>query len=147
VKCLDTCEIESLRDEMTEWRDNMDGTGLENTQKYEAVSEAADQLDNVDSITFDDLDSVMEEAELADDIKALTYKAILMVPRSRRQSSSRSVRLSNAVSTLTGALDCIEAYLAELPESDKVTDIQTEVDNLRGLVEEMDGVEFPGMFG
>jgi len=70
-----------------------------------------------------------------------------MVPRSRRQSSSRSVRLSNAVSTLTGALDCIEAYLAELPESDKVTDIQTEVDNLRGLVEEMDGVEFPGMFG
>jgi iron only hydrogenase large subunit-like protein len=144
---LDISDIESLRDEMTEWRDNMDGTGLENTSKYEAVSEAADQLDNVDSITFDDLDSALEEAGIQEEVKALKYTTTQFVPRSKRQSTSRAYRLSNAVAIVTGALDAIETYLNEQEDQDKVSDIQTEVDNLRGLIEEMDSVEFPGMFG
>lgn len=39
-------EIESLKEEMESWRDGMEGTGLENTSKFEEVSETADGLEN-----------------------------------------------------------------------------------------------------
>lgn len=45
-EALDGCEFEALRDEMTEWRDNMEGTGLESTEKYQIVSETADALES-----------------------------------------------------------------------------------------------------
>jgi len=56
-------EIEVLADEMESWRDNMQGTNLENTDKYSRVEEAADTLrqgcddlenakDSLDSIEF-----------------------------------------------------------------------------------------------
>ena len=42
------CEYEELRDEMTSWRDNMAGTNLENGEKFQTVSEAADTLENAE---------------------------------------------------------------------------------------------------
>lgn len=39
-------ELEMLKDEMVSWRDNMDGTNLENTQKYEDVDTCADALED-----------------------------------------------------------------------------------------------------
>lgn len=57
IENLDMGELETLRDEMTEWRDNMDGTGLENTSKFQEVSDAADtlenQVDELSSLNFD----------------------------------------------------------------------------------------------
>ncbi|RJR27727.1 hypothetical protein C4561_01345 [candidate division WWE3 bacterium] len=47
VWSLDIGEIESLSEEMSSWRDNMNGTNLESTSKYETVSECADTLENV----------------------------------------------------------------------------------------------------
>jgi len=52
---LDTSEIEGLRDEMQEWVDNMGGTALENTSRYQMAEEAVNTLSRVDDIRFDDI--------------------------------------------------------------------------------------------
>ena len=41
-------EIQSLRDEITDWRDNLDGANMSHMPKYDEVSECADYLDNID---------------------------------------------------------------------------------------------------
>ena len=52
-------ELDSLADEMESWRDNMEGTNLENTQKYETISECADTL----RTGFDDVENALVELE------------------------------------------------------------------------------------
>lgn len=42
---FDCSDLDNLKEEMESWRDNMAGTNLESTEKYDAVSEAADNLD------------------------------------------------------------------------------------------------------
>lgn len=44
---IDVSEVESLKDEMESWRDNMESGNLENTPKYEEVNECADALDTL----------------------------------------------------------------------------------------------------
>jgi len=51
--------LEAVGAEFEEWRDNMDGTNLESTARYEAVSEAADTL----SQSVDAINDALEEAE------------------------------------------------------------------------------------
>jgi len=40
-------EVEMLRDEIASWQENMEGTNLESTTKYEALGECADELDEI----------------------------------------------------------------------------------------------------
>lgn len=49
-------EIDALSEEMGNWRDNMQGTNLESTDKYSRVEEAASTLEDVSS----NLDNVSE---------------------------------------------------------------------------------------
>lgn len=53
----DIGEIEDLAEEMASWRDNMEAGGLENTPKFEEVSECADALEQ----GKDSLESAIEE--------------------------------------------------------------------------------------
>jgi hypothetical protein len=48
LDALDGSAFEELRDEMVEWRDNLEGTGLESTDKFQAVSECADTLESAE---------------------------------------------------------------------------------------------------
>lgn len=73
VNNLDFSDLDNLKDEMDNWRDNMSGTNLENSQRYQDVEEAADTLDNVDVPnlpeieTADDIDEAIEMLqEIAD---------------------------------------------------------------------------------
>lgn len=43
---IDVSELEGLKDEVDEWRSGMEGTNLENTEKYEQLGECCDALDN-----------------------------------------------------------------------------------------------------
>ncbi len=45
----DFSEVESLAEEMRSWADNMSGTSLESTSKYEEIDEAASSLENIDT--------------------------------------------------------------------------------------------------
>ena len=51
--------IADLADEMESWRDNMSGTNLESTGKYETVGECADVL----STARDDIENTKGELE------------------------------------------------------------------------------------
>lgn len=120
-------ELESLKDEMGEWRDNMEGTGLENTSKYEQVQEAADTLESYVS--------EIEVPEALEDVKATWYES---VNKNKRRGASRAVRLGNAVSMLQAAAEALTDN-----ETEGAEDLVSEIEELSGNVE---GVEFPGMF-
>jgi len=49
-------EIEGLRDEITQWKEGMEGTNLENTQKYQDLEQCEQDLDTL----IDDLNSAVD---------------------------------------------------------------------------------------
>ena len=51
-----------LRDEITEWRDNMSAANMEHLPKFEAVSEAADAFDNLDLDAGDEVAKAIRDA-------------------------------------------------------------------------------------
>lgn len=51
-------EVESLRDEIEEWKGGMEGTNLENTEKYQTLSDCYDALE--------DMLSRLEDIEIPD---------------------------------------------------------------------------------
>lgn len=153
---LSCSETESLRDEITEWRDNMDGSGLENTSKYEEVSECADGLDNVDSLD-DPLSGLLESAEKMG-IKDETIEVTQYVNRRKGRGPARWVRLSNESSAIRAG---IERVKEEAEKKEKILQEQEEEDeNLREVVDrveecaseledylgELESVSFPGMY-
>ena len=145
---LDTLEIEGLRDEMQEWVDNMSGTNLENTSKYEMAEEAVNQLDSVDSINFDEIwEAIPEDCVVsADELKAIKFTCYLFAPYGKGHLS-RDYRLSNAVTHIGLALEAMEDYLEDRKEAEGVKDILQVIGEIKDSVEELDGVDFPGMYG
>lgn len=80
VDDVDFSELESLTEEMTSWRDNMSGTGLENTSKYEAVDEAASTLEGIDTSmntsieSASDIDEAISELnDKADELEGVDF--------------------------------------------------------------------------
>lgn len=146
---LDTMEIQDLRDEMQDWVDNMSGTGLENTNRYEMAEEAVSQLDDVDSIDFEEIwNAIPEDCPITEEeLKAIKYTCILYTPKSKKQQPSRSYRLANALSHIRGALQAIEDYLEDKKDVEGVNDILQVADDIGGQVGDLDSVDFPGMFG
>ena len=152
-EALDTLEIQDLRDEMQEWVDNMSGTGLENTSRYEMAEEAVSELDRVDDIDFDEIwDAIPENCIItAEDLKAIKFTCSLYTPKSRKQHPSRSYRLSNAICHITDALEEMREYIdAKLDGKDTPEDIRKileAIDSVESSVQDLDSVDFPGMFG
>jgi protein subunit release factor A len=56
---LDWGEAESLKDEIESWRDGLQGTNLENSDKYSELEECVDMLNNVVNI-IQDIDCEIE---------------------------------------------------------------------------------------
>ena len=151
-EALDTTEISDLRDEMQEWVDNMSGTGLENTNKYQMAEEAVSQLENVDSINFDEIwDELPDDGLIsADELMAVKFTSNLYTPKSRKQHPSRAYRLSNAITHITDALQEMRDYIEdklgakEMPE--EVKSLMSAIGDIESQIQELDNVEFPGMF-
>lgn len=114
--------LQELRDECAEARDNMEEK-LSATEKYQAYSDAADTLDE----HADNEPTV--PASLQD--VAVTYTEYVSTRKSR--GPSRSTRLSNAVLMLSAAKDALESG-----------DV---FDELEEIIDGVENVEFPGMFG
>ncbi len=152
-EALDTTEIQDLRDEMQEWVDNMSGTALENTSRYEMAEEAVSQLENVDSINFDEIwDTIPSDGLVSvEELKAIKFTCTLFVPKSRKQHPSRAYRLSNAINHITDALqemgDYIEDKLGNKDMSEGIKELMNAIENIESQVQELDSVDFPGMFG
>ncbi len=57
-------EIEGLGEEMRSWSDGMSGTNLENSQKYQDVTDAADTIEGI-NFSFDEEPEEKETAKIA----------------------------------------------------------------------------------
>ena len=123
-------ELEELGSELRDWASGMEGTGLENTEKYSTVSEAADALENINA---PDVPKELQEIELS-------YSQA--VNKNKKAGPSRAVRLENACNLLSAVVDHLDGD--EFQENQEAQDFMEEVANVR---DEVEGVEIPGMFG
>lgn len=146
-------ELQSLRDEMREWADNLENGNLGHTDRGQRVAEAADALDNV----ADD----EPEMELGEFDPQITYAE--QINRRKGKPASRSVRCSNASSMLGAVIEALETEMEKLEEGEDDVDLKEEAegddkddpkekleelrDHLQNTVDEIDGIEFPGMYG
>lgn len=144
-------EIDQLQSEMEEWAGNMEGTGLENTQKYEDVNSTAEILASAAS-PLEDIDDDKLGTLAAQAIDSTEY-------RSRR--FPRHERLDNAVTLLQSAKEPLEETRekvqgeiddpafenADHTERENALDMLDEVISaLDDAINELESVEFPGMF-
>jgi len=141
-------EFESLREEICDWRDNMEGNGMENVPKFEEVSEAAELLesgvDALDSVFLSDLGSVVEDL------------SVTTTQDTRRKASSRAHRAGNAIALLYAVKDELETFAGldvtfESEAKEKAEElaeaVQAAADEIGIAIDEFENVTYPGMFG
>ena len=59
---IDYSEVTELMDEMQSWRDGLEGTNLEYSEKFERITDAADTLENIESeLSIIEIPSVNKE--------------------------------------------------------------------------------------
>lgn len=149
-----------LKDEIVEWKDNMEANSMEAMPKYDEVSEAADALESgADSLESLEVPECLQGVEV-------TYTV-----DTRRKAQSRSGRMGNALNALGAAKAGAEAWLEdneelEANEDDEDRDeddelvtqaeadereeqcsaVQEFIDELENAYGELEGVNFPGMY-
>ena len=134
-------DIDSLKEEMEEWRDNLENGNLGSTQKFEDVSQAADELESLRSEIDDSVDELkraLQEAGL-DDLLRKEIKFIDRRPYGR--SPARWLRLENACASLHAALAVLER---EVPESEK--ELHAQISNVAAALDAASSVSFPEMY-
>lgn len=126
--------IEELAGEMREAYDNTPES-LQNGGVGEARGEAADTLENISEPTCDN--------ETVNELKA-TFE---LMPSRKRHGPSRADRRDEATRYAQEAIDTLQAFLEEHEEGDAHDDAEAFADEIQSLIDEVEGVEFPGMFG
>lgn len=145
--------VEDLASEMGDWRDSLESNSMEHLPKYEEVSEAADTLENAGQeieTTVDELSTALEGLGELNGVSVDTIE-ISYTERSRR-GSPRWLRRDNAIASLQAAVDYIENALAAQREQDKIDNealdsVEEHTQSLAEHLDEIENVEFPGMFG
>jgi hypothetical protein len=134
-------DIGDLADEMGEWRDSLEDK-FSGTDKYQTVSDTADTLE--EHREEPDNSGV---SKLLDGVE-ISYGEMVLRRKKSRSGPSRSTRLSNCSNRLGAAIGYLEERTDEegLSDDDK-TALEEYRDELQGHLDEIDSVEFPGMFG
>lgn len=118
--------VSDLLDEMTDWRDNLSGTALENTSKYSDIEECVEELETIQG----DLESV----DLPDDLTQVEITYYWIHPYGKH--ISRAYRLGQAESAIAGIVDMIDET-----EEQEWEDVKSELENI-----DFGNVPFPSMF-
>jgi len=116
-------EIEELASEIKDWKSKMEGTNLEGSDKYQTLDNAHSELSEVSN-------NIEEWPH--DDVRVTCY---ISVPKRKKRSPSRAVRLENANAKINAVKEFYENLDGDYSE---ITDA------LEAMVKE---VEFPGMYG
>lgn len=139
-------DVQSLRDEMQDWADNMSSNNMEHLPKYEEVDAAREELDQV-ADSEPELPSAFP-AGFVDEVKwteCHTYA----------RSQSRSTRASDCSAALSAVVDHIEAFFVAHPdENDAVygvtptlfDDLREYADSIQEIIDVLDNISFPGMY-
>jgi hypothetical protein len=138
-------EIASLAEEMQEAYDNMTGGGMSDDHpKVNLVSEARDTLEGKD------------EPEVPDVLDGIEVTWHEQIPKDKRHKTARWARLANACAALGAAAEAVREASSdngmEGPDAanyvEQFEEAQTELaDALEETMGEVEGVEFPTMFG
>lgn len=156
---LDAGDVISLRDEIGEWKDNLEGANMSHLPKYEELESCFDALEQV----ADDLESLIDDLVGVLD-KSIEGKAVLertVQVRPSKTRASRADRLGEATGGIETALNSIEEVFGEqsggtsksgndqdgaplvFPDAAEVIE---KVEEIREKLEELDVVDFPGMY-
>ena len=144
-------EIEELASECREVVDNATG-GLAETQRVQTLGETADTLENIQN--NEDISSLLSDKECEE----LIQVGIMIKVKSKRTPPSRDVRASNAISHATAAVEWLTAWYENLeeqyPDEDDESELKASIEAVKEFVStledhisEVEGAEFPGMFG
>jgi hypothetical protein len=152
-------EIESIKDEMVDWRDNLESCeGLSQTSKADEVREAADALEYIDiPRDLEDIPDFLQEQD--DDDGNVTRPAfkVTLTPmlstvfswRSRRNITGRTARLQDSGAMLNMCAEAIreETLEEKCPWTPEQQEEATELANsMEEIASEIEGIDCPGMF-
>ena len=133
-------EIESLADEMRSWFDNL-SEGLQSADRGQRVEQAADALESL---------SQPDMTELVDKIQAVFLPEL--------KATSRTARATEAADMLRTASQKLTDWMDDLEENQEsvtidgveykfdLSDIESIRDDAEEAANELEGVEFPGMY-
>jgi hypothetical protein len=152
-------EVETVRDEMVEWRDNLEQSeGLSQTSKADEVRESADSLEYIDIPS--EIESPPEWLFAGEDDDGNETHPALMVTlpsylptwfswRCKRKRTGRTARLGDSVCVFNECADAIRGHLDSEAcdwSDDQKSEAETLEGSLRELASELEGVECPGMY-
>lgn len=140
-------EVAALGEEMRGWADNLE-EHFSQTSKYEAVSEAADTLEALEEPEAPAALNPGGPGSPMTDPKGVCSDETISFLRNSRPKQSRADRASGAASILREACERLDELAARetLPQDvrDSLADYR---DELERQVDELEAVEFPGMYG
>lgn len=119
-------DLQGLLDELQEGLDNMTGTNLEHTSKYNTYSDAVDALSQC-----------VDAPEVPDELQDVSVSYSLY--RQGRRGLPRWARRDNAVAILRAAIDALMDVEGEHQEA--AEELAQELEEAAEIAE---GVEFPG---
>jgi chromosome segregation ATPase len=142
-------EIESLYEEMSEWRDNLE-ENFSQTTKYEEVSSVADLLEN--------LNDIPDVSEALQDLAAVCTQDTRTQPTRARRAGNAAAMLGGAISSLEERRDILneerEDAKGEDEEGGRLEAIEEELSDIEELLQvleeaqsELEGIDFPRAFG
>ena len=143
-------DIVGLRDEVQAWREGLEGTNLEQSDRYSTLTETEGMLDNADYAEF----------EIPEPVGEIALK-ITTTHKRYRTGDPRWKRLENACTFLSAAVSAIGALddpaeYEDKDEDDRPDDLLSvedyelvtgAKDELEALISDVEGAEFPRMFG
>jgi hypothetical protein len=144
-------DLESLKEELESWRDNLSGTPLENTNKYQEVSDACDELESAVS----ELENIRTE----DWPEAARKLPVVVLRLGGSTDTSRGDRCGSACHELECTMEALDKFITDTGEKieklqaeGKSTDdidldqVTSDRDSMQSCVDTAQGVSFPGMF-
>lgn len=137
-------EVDTLLEEIGEWKDNMESNSMEQLPKYDEVSECYDALESIQQ-TLEQIDEPTDETVLA--LEVTVYDTM---PTDKRRQPSRATRAGNASSCLSAVKEKLEEYVETLKDEAQA-ELKGSLEELAGQLgeaaDELGSVDFPGMFG
>ena len=148
-------ELEELGNDIREIVDNASGTNFENTARIQTLSDTADAIEGLD--LSPDVPSTLDDVLVS-----------WMSEAPPKRGLSRASRRDNAISGIQAAIDALgdiadatepeekdhldpddwaDAQKTWAEEEEKRNDADALRDTLQEIVDEAEGLEFPGMYG
>jgi hypothetical protein len=129
-------DVEELGQEMRDWADNMPES-KQGSSKHDEVESCADTLEEQagnDPVTPETMSFLNE------------IKITIQDPTPKRQGHSRSARLGHATGVLMDVIEKLDEYIGDKTGPNETIGLEVK-DALEEIESNLQGVDFPGMFG